>query len=93
MLEDDRDNFGILDAGDDLEGPAALRAAFNVDAEHAFQALRPVHRDVLRCGTAGGSLIRPAAAAPARYDLPSEAMVRREHAVVAGQVHPGTRHQ
>jgi hypothetical protein len=64
MLQNGGDDLGILDAGDDLDRPAALLAAF-VDAEHAFQALRPVHRDVLRFGTAGGSLIRPARAAPA----------------------------
>jgi hypothetical protein len=58
VLEDDRDNLGILDAGDDLDGPAALLATFKVGAEHAFQALRPTHRDVLWCGTAGGSLLR-----------------------------------
>ena len=42
MLEDAADDLRIFDAGDDLDRPAALFAALDLDAEDAFEALRPV---------------------------------------------------
>jgi len=39
VLNDDRDDLGILDAGDDLDGPPHCSQRFKVDAEHAFHSL------------------------------------------------------
>jgi hypothetical protein len=43
-----RDDLGIFDAGDHLERPAAAGAGVDLDAERAFEALRPSHCDVAR---------------------------------------------
>jgi len=43
-MREDADNGGrILDGRDGLQLPAAVRAALNVDIEHALQQLRPTH--------------------------------------------------
>ncbi|SRR5216683_7161233 len=46
------DDFRIFDAGDDLDRCAAMLAGVDLDPEDAFEALHPVHRDVLRHRTA-----------------------------------------
>jgi len=48
MLDDSADDLRVFDAGDDLHRPAALLAGFDLDAEDAFEPLRPAHRYVLR---------------------------------------------
>ena len=47
MREDAADELRVFDAGDDLHRAAALLAALDLDAEDAFEALRPGHRGVL----------------------------------------------
>jgi hypothetical protein len=54
-------------------------ATLNLDAEHAFQALCPAHRYVLRCRTALPCCTSCAAPALGRHDLRSQAVIRRKH--------------
>jgi hypothetical protein len=65
---------------------------------HAVLALTEPHllengRNHLRVLNASDDLDCPVGAAPPRHDLRRESMNQRERAVVARQVHPGTRHQ
>ncbi len=46
VREDLRDDLGLLDTGDDLQPAAATVTAVDLDAKHALQPPRPVHRDV-----------------------------------------------
>jgi hypothetical protein len=43
MREDLLDHAGIGDGGDDLQAPAKMHAAFDVDVEHALGQTRPAH--------------------------------------------------
>ena len=43
MREEAGDGGRILDGRDELQWPAAVRAALDVDIEHALQLLRPTH--------------------------------------------------
>jgi hypothetical protein len=52
------DPLRLLDARDTQEPPAAARALLDVDAEHAFEAPRPVQRRVLRQRPFGCSAAR-----------------------------------
>ena len=48
MREDAADSGRILDGRDGLQWPAAVRAALNVDIEHALQQLRPMRQNSTR---------------------------------------------
>ena len=48
MREDAGDGGRILDGRDELQLPAAMRAALDVDIEHALQQLRPTHQNFTR---------------------------------------------
>ena len=48
MRQDARNHPGILDARHDLQPRPATRTAFDLDAEHPLQTLRPAHRHMAR---------------------------------------------
>ena len=43
VLENRGDDVGVLDAGDDTQRTAALRASLYIDGETPFQSLHPCH--------------------------------------------------
>ena len=62
----------VFDAGDDLYGAAAMLASFDIDLEHALEALCPCHRPVA-FGRADGGIAAPAA--PCGGDALTQAVV------------------
>ena len=44
MVEDAVDDVWVVDAGVDPDGARTHLAAFDIDVEHAFEALCPSHR-------------------------------------------------
>ena len=93
MLEDAADDLRVFDAGDDLHRAATVLAGLDLDAEDAFEELRPTHRGVRWHRTALPRACRTTAAALGGHDLRTQAVIRCKHPVVARQVHSGAGHQ
>ena len=85
----------VLDTSDDSDRSAAAAADFDVYIEYSLEPLSPGHGGMTLGGCAdfcvGDEL--DAFPAPGWRDEPAPAMVRREYAVVAGEVDPRLRHQ
>jgi len=95
--EDLLDHRRVLDAGDDAHRPAAHRAGFDVNAEHALEALCPSHR---RPALGRGALVglgrclgSSALAPPGLRHLRPVGAVRGEHAVEADEIDSRFGHQ
>ncbi len=86
MVEDALDDSGIFDAGDDLHRTATYLAGFNVDVEHALEALRPAHGGAALDGCFGTLGTWRFAAATGGGVRCAVWTVRGEHAVVADEV-------
>ena len=89
------DDVLVLDTSDDSDRSAAAAADFDVYIEYSLEPLSPGHGGMTLGGCAdfcvGDEL--DAFPAPGWRDEPAPAMVRREYAVVAGEVDPRLRHQ
>src|SRR5580692_6325461 len=93
-----RNKLRLLDAGDDLQLPAAARAALYLDTEHSLQPSCPAHRHMPWRRWLGriSARHRRRRCTPAplrrRHRRPI-LTVRGKHAVIPGQVHPRRRDQ
>ena len=67
MVQDLSDDNGVFDTGDHLDGAAALLTGFDIDLEHAFEALSPSHGGVALGG--GFDLVAGPFTAPGRCHL------------------------
>lgn len=67
MGENFLNNHWVFDAGNHFHRAAAFPAGFDVDAEYAFQALRPGHG----CPPFGGRLVLPLIRYPGRCAVAS----------------------
>ena len=89
------DDVLVLDTSDDSDRSAAAAADFDVYIEYSLEPLSPGHGGMALGGCAdfcvGDEL--DAFPAPGWRDEPAPAVVRREYAVVAGEVDPRLRHQ
>ena len=83
--EDHVNHCRILDAGDDFDGTAALTSGFDVDVEHALEALCPRHGRTAfgLCGPRTGCLGRAAPTLPGRRHPRTVGAVGGKHAAVA----------
>jgi hypothetical protein len=62
----------IRDARDELERPATVRAALDLDSEDSLQSLRPTHRDVPTPCRPPSSPLRGRAQSPSAADEQSQ---------------------
>ena len=79
----------IVDRGDNLDHPATVLAGFNVEVEHALEALRPAYGGAALGGCFGCVGAGRFAATACRRDRCAVWTVRGEHAVVADEVDTG----
>jgi len=91
MVQNPFDDCRVLDAGDDLDGAAALLAGFDVDLEYPFKTLRPGHGGAALGGSF--SFVGRAFAAPGGRHLRTVFAVGGKHAVEASEVYPRFGHQ
>jgi hypothetical protein len=99
VRQDLRDDFGLLDAGNDPELPTTAGAGVDLDAKDALQALRPAHRHVargfrlVRVTDLIGSLPLAPHTPMRRRHRSAQLAVRGEHSMKSCQVHARWRHQ
>ena len=48
MVQNPFHDLQLFDTGDHFDGTAALLTGFDIDLEHAFEALRPAHGSIAR---------------------------------------------
>ena len=95
MGEDLGNHRRVFNGGDDCQGPATVRAVFDVDIEYPFESSSPVHapsRAVMRGPVRifSGVLINERSA---RRDQGTDPGVGRERAVEPNEVESGPWHQ
>ena len=95
MSQDPVDGVLLLDASDDFDRPTAATANLNVDIEHALESLGPGHSSMAlgRCPYFRICARLKCLATSGRSDFPAPAVIRRQDAVVAGEIDSRFRHQ
>ena len=98
VIQDPVDDVLVLDASDDFDRSTAATTDLDVDTEHTFQALGPGHTRQSGAGSGGMALGGcadfcvgvglDASPAPGRRHEPASAMVRREDAMITGEIDP-----
>ncbi len=93
MGENSGNHGRVFDCGDDLEGAAAVGAAFDVDVEHPFEQPRPTHTRLRSLRVRVIARVSGRRLGRARNDLGAQRSVGCEHAMKANQMVAWTRDQ